>query len=52
MTRHDRGCLDEEGVLDHCICGHDDPAPTYDTYNPDDHEPMAGDPYWSQEEDR
>lgn len=47
---HDRACLDEEGVVDDCRCGLTDPEPFYDTYDPDDHEPMGGDSYWAQED--
>lgn len=46
--RHDTRCLDEDGVLDLCVCGLTDPHPIYDTYDPDDREPMAGDPYWQE----
>lgn len=49
--RHDQACHDDEGVLDGCVCGLDDHTPT-DTYDPDDHEPMGGDPYWAEENDR
>lgn len=67
MTRqHSALCLDEDGVLDGCVCGLDDRpvaeplegqmdlaelwfGDRYRDYDPDDREPMAGDPYWRED---
>jgi len=50
---HSPWCLDEEGVLDHCVCGLDMHADMFDpdAYNPDDREPMGGDPWWREDQE-
>lgn len=49
MNGHSDMCTDDDGVLDACVCGLDNvPAgEPVDEYDPDDREPMGGDPYWA-----
>jgi hypothetical protein len=47
--RHLARCIDDDGHIE-CVCDqpepHDADAYAY-TYDPDDYQPMGGDPYWA-----
>lgn len=45
--RHDIRCLDDDGVLDLCVCGLNIPGEPADTYCPDDRE--LPNPYWTED---